>query len=88
MELIVNTANKLGGAHVDPNLDQAYEGLTRFDSPTWKFISREVSFDSNGSEFVVNELVEDFQNSCMLANIRQVAHEVLKTLKDEFPKLF
>ena len=87
-ELILNTANKLGGTHVDPNLDEAYRRLKSFDSPTWKFISREVAFDSSGSEFIVKEAVEDSKKSLLLANIRQVAYEVLKTLKDEFPELF
>lgn len=87
-ELIVNVVNKLGGAHVDPKLDKAYERLATFDSPSWKFIARQVALDSGGSEFVVSEVVEDFKNSALLANIRQIAHEVLKTLKDEFPDLF
>lgn len=83
-ELILNTANKLGGAHVDPNLDKAYQRLVAFDSPTWNFIAKEVALDLDGSESVVNEVVVDFHNSAVLANIRQIAHEVLKTLKDEF----
>lgn len=72
--LVLNVANKEGGAHIDPKLDEAYANLSRFNSPAWKFIR--------------NGVPEDFKNSPVLANIRQIAHEVLKILKDEFPDLF
>lgn len=73
-DLVTNVANTEGGAHVDANLDQAYANLSRFHSLGWKFFRSDVA--------------EDFKNNPALPSIRQIAHEVLKTLKDEFPKLF
>jgi len=73
-DLVLTVANKEGGAHIDPNLDQAYANLSRFHSLGWKFFRSDVA--------------EDFKNNPVLPSIRQIAHEVLKTLKDEFPELF
>jgi hypothetical protein len=73
-DLVLAVANKEGGAHVDPKLDQAYAGLSRFNSLGWKLFV-------HGEE-------KDFNNTPVLPSIRQIAHEVLKTLKDEFPDLF
>jgi hypothetical protein len=73
-DLVLTIANTEGGAHVDPNLDQAYANLSRFHSLGWKFFRGDVA--------------EDFKNNPVLSSIRQIAHEVLKTLKDEFPDLF
>lgn len=72
-DLVLVVANKEGGAHVDPYLDQAYADLSRFNSLGWKL-------------FVYGE-EKDFNNTLILPSIRQIAHEVLKTLKDEFPDL-
>jgi hypothetical protein len=73
-DLVLTVANKEGGTHIDPNLDQAYANLSRFHSMGWKF--------SKGG------VAENFKNSPVLPSIRQITHEVLKTLKDEFPELF
>ncbi len=73
-DLVLAVANKEGGAHIDPNLDQAYANLSRFNSLAWKFFKSGVE--------------SDFKNSPVLPSIRQIAHEVLKMLKDEFPDLF
>jgi len=73
-DLVLNVADTEGGAHVDPSLNQAYANLSRFHSLGWKFFRGDVA--------------EDFRNSPVLPSIRQIAHEVLKTLKDEFPDLF
>jgi len=73
-ELVLNTANTDGGAHVDPELDVAYANLSRFNSLGWKVFRRDI--------------VDDFRNSPVLPSVRQITHEVLKTLKDEFPGLF
>jgi hypothetical protein len=72
-DLVLTIANTEGGAHVDPNLDQAYANLSRFHSLGWKFFRGDVA--------------GDFKNNPVLSSIRQIAHEVLKTLKDEFPDL-
>jgi len=73
-DLVLAVANKEGGAHVNPRLDQRYAELSRFNSLGWK-------------QFVHGE-EKDFNNTPILPSIRQIAHEVLKTLKDEFPDLF
>jgi hypothetical protein len=73
-DLVLTVANKEGGAHIDPKLDQAYANLSRFHSLGWKFFR--------------NKVEEDFKNSPVLPSVRQIAHEVLKTLRDEFPELF
>jgi len=73
-DLILNASNTDGGAHVDPELDVAYANLSRFNSLGWKVFR--------------NDIEDDFRNSPVLPSVRQIAHEVLKTLNDEFPELF
>ena len=73
-DLVLAVSNKDGGAHVDPELDKAYADLTRFKSLGWVFVS-------NGVE-------KDFSTRPELASIRQITHEVLKSLKDEFSEYF
>lgn len=72
-DLILSVANTDGGAHIDPKLNKDYATLTKFNSLGWKYVSGEVEEDLLGSE---------------LASIRQINHEVLKSLKVEFPELF
>ncbi|MGB8220292.1 MAG: hypothetical protein WCE46_07930 [Methanoregula sp.] len=71
--LVLNVCNKDGGAHIDPELNQAYADLTRFNSLGWEFGNPDRKFSLTEPE---------------LANIRQICHEVLKTFKDEFPEYF
>ncbi|GAG01241.1 unnamed protein product [marine sediment metagenome] len=73
-DLVLNIADTDGGAHIDPKLNADYASLSRFNSLGWKFFR--------------NDIEDDFRNSPVLPSIRQIAHEVLKTLKDEFPELF
>ena len=73
-ELVRNVADKDGGAHVDPKLQEAYANLSRFNL--------------TGLKSYVNGKQKNFKNTPVLPSIRQIAHEVLKTLKDEFPDLF
>lgn len=72
--LVLDVSNKEGGAHVDPKLDADYAKLSRFNSMGWK-----VS--------VAGGPQHDPINSPVLPSIRQIAHEVLRTLKDEYPDL-
>lgn len=65
-ELILNVANTDGGAHVDPTLDAAYADLSRNNSLGWTFVDGDIQ--------------GPFPASTM-ACIRQIAHEVLKTLQ-------
>lgn len=69
-DLVLEVANKDGGAHIDPELNEAYYKLTRENSMGWKF--------SNG------KFEKDFENSPVLPSIRQIAFEMLKTLERYF----
>jgi len=73
-DLILAVSNKDGGAHIDPKLDEAYADLTRFDSLEWKF--------------VVDGVEKGSSTGPVLASIRQISHEVLKSFRDEFPDYF
>ncbi len=73
-ELVLNTADTDGGAHIDPALDEAYASLTRFNSIGWKLFKKDIE--------------DDFRNSPASPSVRQIAHEVLKTLRDGFRDLF
>lgn len=72
--LVLNVANTDGGAHIDPGLDKKYAELSRFNSMDWKV--------------VVGGIENPFRDRPELVCIRQITHEVLKTLKDVFPKYF
>jgi hypothetical protein len=73
-DIILSICNTDGGAHIDPKLNAAYAALSRFNSLGYK------AWDSRGKG-------RDLLNA-ELVTIRQICHEVLKTLKDEFPELF
>jgi len=66
LELVTNVADTDGGAHVDPELDEAYMELSRENSLGWIFTSGGISIPMGGPE---------------LPCVRQIAHEVLETLK-------
>ena len=74
-DLILAVTNKDGGAHVDPRLDVAYAELSRFNSLAWKNIA------PDGTSKSLSPNPE-------LPSIRQITHEVLKSLKEKFPELF
>lgn len=65
-DIVLYVANQDGGAHVDPALDEVYAELSRENSLGWKSIRAGTTADFEGPEQV---------------SIRQIAHEVLKTLK-------
>lgn len=69
-DLILTAANQDGGAHVDPSLDETYANLSR-----------------NGLDLIVNhgkgaKILDKPEREA----IRQIAHEVLKTLKPGYSK--
>ena len=66
-DIVLTMANKEGGAHVDPNLNESYANLTRFNAQGWKVIT--------GGTVTVPE------NSITAASMRQIAHEMLESLK-------
>jgi hypothetical protein len=68
-EIILGVANKDGGAHVDPSLDDKYAALSRHNSLGW------VQTDG-----VNDRHIPDPEK----AAVRQIAHEVLKTLIPEY----
>lgn len=73
-ELICNVADTDGGAHVDPELEEAYMDLSRNNSLGWVFRS--------------NDITEPMKGRPELACIRQIAHELLLTLRRRYPKAF
>lgn len=72
--LIRTVCDKEGGAHVDPTLDEAYAKLSRFNSMGWKVHQEDVE--------------KDFQNTPVMPSVRQIVHELLKTLKENFKQIF
>jgi len=74
-ELVLTVANKDGGAHVDAKLDKAYVDLTKNDSLGWYFEY------SDGTK-------KSLETKPHLPSIRQMAHEMISSLEDEFPEYF
>ncbi len=72
--LVLDVSKKESGAHVEPKLDADYAKLSRFNSMGWK-----VSV-AGGPQY-------DPINSPVLPSIRQIAHEVMRSLKDEYPDM-
>jgi SEC-C motif len=70
-QLILTAAEQDGGAHVDPGLDPTYFELTRNNALGW---------------IVKNDKREVQMDGPEKAAIRQIAHEVLKTLKPDYRK--
>jgi hypothetical protein len=73
-ELICNVADTDGGAHVDPELEEAYIDLSRNNSLGWVFQR--------------NDITEPMKGRPELACMRQIAHEVLLTLRRRYPRAF
>jgi hypothetical protein len=73
-DIVLGVADTDGGAHIDPRLDRAYANLSRFNSLAWRYRTK----DGDDKPLA----------SPIPPAIRQIAHEVLKTLQDEFPDLF
>jgi hypothetical protein len=73
-EIVKNIADTDGGAHVDPSLDEAYIDLSRNNSLGWVFQKGNIE--------------KTFEGRPELACVRQIAYEVLLTLKEKAPKYF
>ena len=71
-ELVHNVANTDGGAHVDPELEEAYMAISRENSLGWVFRS--------GAGEVAPEGRPE------LACMRQIAHELLSTIHQFVPE--
>lgn len=72
-DLVLAVANKDGGAHVDPELDKRYVEVSRYNALGW-------TINVDGEE-------KNFEDP-VLMSLRQIAHELLMSLKDEFSHLF
>ena len=71
-DLIRAVADKDGGVHVDPALDEKYANLSRRNSLAWRFKGPRGDVPLGGPE---------------KAAVRQIAHEVLKTLNPAMPSM-
>lgn len=71
-ELVLHVADTDGGAHVDPELDEAYMALSRANSLGW--------------EFRAGDIVKALDGRPELACMRQLAHEVLSTINEFVPE--
>jgi hypothetical protein len=71
-QLILIAANQDGGAHIDPALDDTYAKLSKQNSMNWTVVQDGQARPMGGPE---------------RAAIRQIAHEVLKTLKPAYKKM-
>jgi hypothetical protein len=71
-DLVCSIANKDGGAHVDIVLDKVYAELSRHNSLGGFTINSKGSEPIKGAEKAI---------------IRQIAHEILKTLNPDIPKI-
>ncbi len=70
-DLVLTVANQDGGAHVDPALDDTYADLSRNNSLGWVYTDGTKSEPMEGPE---------------KAALRQICHEVLKTLVPGYAK--
>ena len=70
-KLILAIVNKDGGAHIDPKLDSDYVEFTRQNSLGWIYGNDKESAPMEGAAF---------------AAIRQITHEILKTLISGYPE--
>ena len=66
-DLVLFLANKDGGAHVDPEIDEAYEKLTRKNHV--------------GVEVAVAGKVIDWNANPVLPSVRQIGYEIMESLK-------
>jgi len=71
-ELVLNVADTDGGAHVDPELEEAYMAISRENSLGWVF--------GNGNE------TSAVEGRPELACMRQIAHELLSTVHQFVPE--
>jgi hypothetical protein len=64
---VLTLANKEGGAHVDPSLTPTYDSLARMNGLDYQF--------GNGDTLI------PFAGDVIAASVRQIAHEVIRTLE-------
>lgn len=71
-KLVLTMANQDGGTHVDPALDEIYHRLTRQNSMGWMHVS-------GATETPLPDPAGP--------SVRQIAHELLKSLKADYAKM-
>jgi len=71
-DIVLSVANQDGGSHVDPKLDEKYAKLSRQNSLGW------MAGDDKGNWVPVK--------GAELAAIRQITHELLRTLVPTYPQ--
>lgn len=71
-DLVLSVADQDGGAHVDPALNETYASLSRLNSLGWMISEAGTQRPMPGPEH---------------AAVRQIAHEVLKSLKPGYVKM-
>jgi hypothetical protein len=71
-QMILSVANQDGGAHIDPSLNEAYAHLSRGSGMGWYFQSEEET----------HYLIRPPE----LAAVRQIAHEMLKSLDSTYER--
>lgn len=70
-EIVLAVANQDGGAHVDPEIEEKYKQLARGNALGWM----------TGAD---GKIWNDLQGS-ELAAVRQIGHEILRTLVPKYP---
>jgi len=70
-KIILTAANQDGGAHIDPNLDEIYFDFAKKNSLGWVEKTEQGARQIEGAD---------------RAAIRQIAHELLKTIKEGYSK--
>ena len=73
-DIVLAVANKDGGAHVDPTLNEDYAALSRNNSMNWDF----VNFEGKREPLGIGP---------ELASVRQIAHELEKTATEQLADL-
>jgi len=74
-DIVLHVANKEGGVHVDTSLDQLYANLMRGNLAGWQYR-------------VDGDLEADFEGNIALANLRQIARELRRTITEQLPHAF
>jgi SEC-C motif len=69
-DIVLSLANKEGGAHVDHKIDEAFNNLRKNNSQGW------INVDETGRQVPADDNVP--------ATMRQIAHEILKTLDPNY----
>lgn len=72
-DLVTSVADQDGGAHVDPSLNALYAQISRLNDLGWNAIVNGVNVGPIGAP--------------VLASVRHIAHEMLKTLKPGYTKV-